>query len=450
MSGSARRVPTRSKSQPCQASARRGGFCAAIQASIAARVGKGQGPSRRRLSSRSRVWRRWSTRSPPAWASGCLSRMASGSASTARARMSALCSRSRPTALWFRGLPAESSGTMPQRSRCAATSRDSVRSGVMSAARRPSSSAARNPVAMAMASAPGEGARSRVMPAQAPSMSSRSGPSARQASVMGAGRRASETSALRAGAAGGMSLQRGTSARVRPRSRISAAWRYCGWSCCPGPSPAVSPSQAAPGMSPSTPGRTTAPCGRSSTAPMSARVGARDAVEPATITGSSGGVVAQRSSRRSRVSACAPAGVRVPSASIQPVAMSRNRSVFCQCSESDPVSIRRRASGSMPSSCISASSAVRLLARSKAAEAGARSGAARRSFATRRVSCRRNSKGSIPGRAASPGGRSGARSVTRPIRGSSVAPSATSAASTRRAMRVVFTRSVTRAIASGG
>ena len=142
---------------------------------------------------------------------------------------------------------------------------------------------------MARASPRWSGASTQVRPAQAgPREPARAAPSLRHWSVTGAGRRARETSALRAGAGGAAACQGGTAAGSKPRASASARKPCCGWSAAPAAS-APRRSQTKGGSAASKPGSTSAPCGSRATAAMKARVAPREPVEPATMIGCCGG-----------------------------------------------------------------------------------------------------------------------------------------------------------------
>ena len=227
---------------------------------------------------------------------------------------SLVCRSNRPLGVCGKGVPALSSGSIPQRASAAVTRRVSVRSGEISAAVTPSCAALRRRSAIANASSRAEGASSKVTSRAAVSSPFRFGPSSSQLSVTGAGRRASEISALRSGAQGrSVSVQFGTSPGVRCRF-LSKAWkRYCGWSSLVKGS--SSSAHRWLGMSRSKPGRINAPWGRCAAASINMRVVPRDPVEPAMISGCLGGVsrhVPIRPSTAARCRASASGGASGP------------------------------------------------------------------------------------------------------------------------------------------
>ena len=251
-SASARWAPSRSPSRQASParSAPRGPAAATTVASqarrssgastvgrTAARPGRppaGRIPRSARRSS-SRTWRRNSARSSPPAARGCLRAASSATGEASGAASWAASSRKLPGGDWSSGTPALSSTRTPQRSSSAATRRPRPRLVVTRAARLPGvSSARRSRRAMRTASAAGSGATSTSIPT-APAASS--GRSCLHASVVAAGRNASDHSAMRgAGRAGKAAAGQGrTAARSTPISSRSRFRPNCGWlgpTCC--------------------------------------------------------------------------------------------------------------------------------------------------------------------------------------------------------------------------
>ena len=129
--------------------------------------------------------------------------------------------------------------------------------------------------------------------------------------------------------------------------------------------------------------------------------------------------------------------------------MSRKVSERSQCADNVPVSIALRADVGTRSSCISPSKSQRLPARSKAALRGAKSGAASSNRPTKCDTVSRRCRGET---AFGSGlvGHSAAGSLTSSNLGRKPWPVARKTSRKRRSIRRVFTRIVTRAIASGG
>ena len=194
-----------------------GGTCASDAFAIALRIpaspASGRGPRRHQRSS-ARARARNVAPSCPRVAKGCFSSASSGTGAKRACAASASRHRNAPAVACARGRPAESSIVTPQRAISAATRRARLRSGVTSAAVRCGvSSASRNASAIASASCAGSAAATKARLRRP----SRISPpplftSARQASVVGAGRRLSRSNVSR-GAFTGASYQSLTSAR---------------------------------------------------------------------------------------------------------------------------------------------------------------------------------------------------------------------------------------------
>ena len=186
------------------------------------------------------------------------------------------------------GSPPESSAIMFQRPSAAATRRARARSGVMRAAVAAGVSiASRKTTAIASASSSALAASITAMFAM-PVEISRSSPRrsrSRQRCVAAAGRMISDTSASRP-CAGASAV---TSSRRTPRRASNACMANCG---CPiaGAASAAPPImvQASSSRCVSSPGSTTAPCGRRAMVASKAAVAGIEPVDPAAITGWSG------------------------------------------------------------------------------------------------------------------------------------------------------------------
>ena len=195
---------------------------------IPASPGSGRGPRRHQRSS-SRARARKLALSCPHLAKGCLSNASSGTGAKPFSAASASRHRKAPAVVWASGRPAESSISTPQRRISAATRRARLRSGVTSAALRPGvSSASRSASAMASASCAGSAAVTSAISFRPCAISSL--PfcvSARQASVVGAGRSVSRSSCSRAGL-GAAANQSFTSPRSVFMLRSNSRKPYCG------------------------------------------------------------------------------------------------------------------------------------------------------------------------------------------------------------------------------
>ena len=300
---------------------------------------------------------------------------------------------------------------------------------------------------MAAASSCGVGASISDTPAVPSPSPSSAGPSCIHWSVTGAGRSASDTMRFRAGHATSASLQTSTSDGSRSSSCSTCFILYWGWF-----SPDLDScrsSHASRGRSKSKQGRITAPWGRRATAFINSRVAPLEPVEPATMTGSAGGLAAHASASRSvtlRRRASASGIAPVPQCLSMRLTNSRLR---CQCAECADTSSPWRASGETPSPFISSIRDVRLPARSKAAprDPNLSSPSSRTPTAWASSSLRRSFDA---GPLMSGKLRSSASCATRRIRGSSSGPRETNSSWTRRSLARVFRKISARASASGG
>ncbi len=185
-----------------------------IALAMPASPGSGRGPRRHSGPARARG-RGNGAGSSPTLAKGCLSSASSGTGAKRASAASASRQRKAPALVWARGRPAESSIAMSQRVSSAATRRARLRSGVTSAAVRPScfQRLAQRQRDRQRFLGRIVGDRSAQCLSSPPrSRRRRVSARARQASVVGAGRRVSRSSVSRAGLASA-ACQSSTSSR---------------------------------------------------------------------------------------------------------------------------------------------------------------------------------------------------------------------------------------------
>ncbi len=233
----------------------------------------------------------------------------SGTGANPASAASANRHRNAPVAVCARGRPAELSMAISQRPSSAATRRARLRSGVTSAAVLSfCSSCSRSISAMAAASSPGCAASTSDKPSRPFAISSPPpSASARQASVVGAGRSVSRIRACRLSGVPSAS-QSVTSVRAQPIRSSNCFMPNCGW-------PGSSRSQLSSSKAWSSAGRITEPFGRRAIARSSAAVAGMLPVEPAAITGPVGGRLCNLSVRAAVIALRRAAGFIVPSAS---------------------------------------------------------------------------------------------------------------------------------------
>ncbi len=232
---------------------------------------------------------------PPSRHSGCFSSASSVGGSSCLATASAASRAKIPTDVSISASPPESSNSRFQRPNPAITRRASARSGVTSAADLFKCRASRIATAIASASISGLSASMTarfVMPPEI--FSTISGWASRRChcEVAFEGRIASETSTSRPCGAGEPRMS--TSLRAIPNRYSSACIANCGWFGAGGVvnlpcALRIPPSNCheSSSRSVSSPGSTTAPCGRALTAWRNFAVAGIDPVEPAAITGPS-------------------------------------------------------------------------------------------------------------------------------------------------------------------
>ena len=338
---------------------------------------------------------------PPA-ASGCFKAASSGTGANSLAARSSTRRRNTPGGVRFNGRPAESSIAMPQRANSAETWRASARSGVTRAAVAPGvSSLRRSSSAIVSASSCTPAQSWRWSPVNA---SGGAGESARQASVVAAGRIASPISCSRRarGAAasrnaGALSGQLRMSAGVSSNSRSRFASRYCGWA-----SSYSIAAHSALSQRRSRPARITAPLSRPATTRISSVIAGTPPVRPAAMTGSHGGLrrhcSAWRASRRLRRSpgSIAPSAARMAGQAFGRI--SSNLHTTSQCAERSAGARSRSRAKLAPSVATVSSRRARLVASAAAWPGSSRS---RRPisahFITSRVSSNWRRNGGIAG-----------------------------------------------------